>query len=337
MPARALAYVAHHAGRDGDAAPRHHRGARRRVPRAGRHARIDRRDHAGVRGQRACARRSRSTSRTSSSTRSIRTSPNCCRRKSATAMDAAPRQSGDELIALYRSPDRALARRRERPAARRGLVLGAAARDAGVLRGAVGAVGASTTCRSTCHILETKLQRVLGRREVRQVARPLRPRPGPPGRAHDGDPRDLDRRRRHRAARRAPAAPSRTTPCATCASAAGSCRSASCATPACRSALGTDEMNTDDSVNLWFAAKTAALLHTLSEHDYREWPDAGGDPRSAAARRRAGACGVRSDIGRLAPATRQTSRCSTSTRWRSRRCNDLRRQLVMCEDGSSVR
>jgi len=33
--------------------------------------------------------------------------------------------------------------------------------------------------------------------------------------------------------------------------------------------LGSDEMNTDDSVNLWFVAKTAALLHTLATPDYR--------------------------------------------------------------------
>ena len=36
--------------------------------------------------------------------------------------------------------------------------------------------------------------------------------------------------------------------------------------------LGTDEMNTDDSVNLWFVAKTAALLHTLATPDWRQWP-----------------------------------------------------------------
>ena len=29
--------------------------------------------------------------------------------------------------------------------------------------------------------------------------------------------------------------------------------------------LGSDEMNTDDSINLWFVAKTAALLHTLAD------------------------------------------------------------------------
>jgi cytosine/adenosine deaminase-related metal-dependent hydrolase len=36
--------------------------------------------------------------------------------------------------------------------------------------------------------------------------------------------------------------------------------------------LGSDEMNTDDTVNLWFVAKTAALLQTLAGAEYRDWP-----------------------------------------------------------------
>ena len=63
--------------------------------------------------------------------------------------------------------------------------------------------------------------------------------------------------------------------------------------------LGTDEMNTDDSVNLWFVAKTAALLHTLATPEWREWPQPRGDPARTDARRSARAA-TRGRSGQLA-------------------------------------
>ena len=100
--------------------------------------------------------------------------------------------------------------------------------------------------------------------------------------------------------------------------------------------LGSDEMNTDDSVNLWFVAKTAALLHTLATPDYRRWPEPlevlqalwhGG----ARAMRRSGSIGelkvgAQADIALLDLDTVAFTPL-----------NDLQCQLVHCEDGSSVR
>lgn len=100
--------------------------------------------------------------------------------------------------------------------------------------------------------------------------------------------------------------------------------------------LGSDEMNTDDAVNLWAVAKTAALLHTLATPDYQRWPQPdevlqalwhGG----ARALRREGElgciqAGAQADIALL---DLDTSAYTP--------LNDLPRQLVHCEDGASVR
>ena len=97
--------------------------------------------------------------------------------------------------------DRALARRGGRPPARRGVVLGAAARHARLLRGLVGAEPRARPAVQHPHPRDQAAARA-GQREVRQVAGPLRARPRLARRAHDGDPRHLGRRRRHRAAGR---------------------------------------------------------------------------------------------------------------------------------------
>jgi 5-methylthioadenosine/S-adenosylhomocysteine deaminase len=75
-------------------------------------------------------------------------------------------------------------------------------------------------------------------------------------------------------------------------------------------ALGTDERNTDDTINLWGVMKMAGLIHKIAERDDRQWPTApeipaGRDPRWCArhasdARNRAVGARVRggSDPGR---------------------------------------
>ena len=62
--------------------------------------------------------------------------------------------------------------------------------------------------------------------------------------------------------------------------------------------LGTDEMNTDDTTNLWQVAKTAALLQTLGDTDDRHWPRAGEFLQAAT---RGGARAIRraADLGQL--------------------------------------
>jgi len=100
--------------------------------------------------------------------------------------------------------------------------------------------------------------------------------------------------------------------------------------------LGTDEMNTDDAVNLWFVAKTAALLHTLATPDWRQWPQ---PAEMLTALTRGGARALRraDRLGQLAVGfdadlvlLELDTVCFTPL-------NDLRRQLIHCEDGSSVR
>jgi len=100
--------------------------------------------------------------------------------------------------------------------------------------------------------------------------------------------------------------------------------------------LGTDEMNTDDTVNLWFVAKTAALLQTLATRDYREWPQ---PAEILAALTRGGARALRRerDLGRLAVGCVADLALLDLDTAAFTPLNDLRRQLVLCEDGSSVR
>ncbi len=100
--------------------------------------------------------------------------------------------------------------------------------------------------------------------------------------------------------------------------------------------LGTDEMCSDDSTNLWFVAKTAALLHTISHADNRQWPQAEQVLRAAT---RGGARALRreSDLGYLAPGCVADLCVIDLDTHAFTPLNNLLRQLVYCEDGSSVR
>jgi cytosine/adenosine deaminase-related metal-dependent hydrolase len=100
--------------------------------------------------------------------------------------------------------------------------------------------------------------------------------------------------------------------------------------------LGSDEMNTDDTTNMWYVAKTAALLQTLGSPEYRVWPAA---PEMLAALTRGGARAMRRAhrIGQLAPGFAADLILLDLDTAAFTPLNDLRRQLVFCEDGSSVR
>jgi 5-methylthioadenosine/S-adenosylhomocysteine deaminase len=100
--------------------------------------------------------------------------------------------------------------------------------------------------------------------------------------------------------------------------------------------LGSDEMNTDDSVNLWFVAKTAALLHTLATPDYRQWPQ---PPEILKALTQGGARALRRSgrLGQLAVGFDADIALLDLDSVAFTPLNDLRRQLVHCEDGGSVR
>lgn len=100
--------------------------------------------------------------------------------------------------------------------------------------------------------------------------------------------------------------------------------------------LGTDEAIADDAVNMWGVAKQAALIHTIGDPDYRRWPDAdeildclfrGG----AHAMRRGDQLGTIA-VGKLADLALVDLDTAAFTP-----LNDIRRQMVFCENGSGVR
>jgi cytosine/adenosine deaminase-related metal-dependent hydrolase len=100
--------------------------------------------------------------------------------------------------------------------------------------------------------------------------------------------------------------------------------------------LGTDEMNTDDTTNLWLAAKTGALLQTLVEPDDRRWPRAAEFLEAAT---RGGARAIRRahELGQLKPGAWADVILLDLDTHAFTPLGDLTRQLVFCEDGSSVR
>ncbi len=100
--------------------------------------------------------------------------------------------------------------------------------------------------------------------------------------------------------------------------------------------LGTDEATVDDSVNLWAVLKMAGLVHTLADVDYRTWPAAPEILRTMAA---GGARAVRwpDRIGALAVGREADIILVDLDTLAFTPLNDLRRQLVYCENGSSVR
>jgi 5-methylthioadenosine/S-adenosylhomocysteine deaminase len=101
-------------------------------------------------------------------------------------------------------------------------------------------------------------------------------------------------------------------------------------------ALGSDEAIADDAVNMWEVAKMAGLIHNIGQPDYERWPTAdeilkclfdGGHK----AMRTSTQCG-RIAVGFKADLTVLDLDALPFTP-----LNDLSRQLVYCENGSSVR
>ncbi len=100
--------------------------------------------------------------------------------------------------------------------------------------------------------------------------------------------------------------------------------------------LGTDEAIADDSINMWAVAKLAGMIHTLSGADYATWPTA----------REVLDClvhgGVRAmrspqPLGAIAPGHQADLIMVDLDTLAFTPINDLRRQLVYCENGGSVR
>lgn len=100
--------------------------------------------------------------------------------------------------------------------------------------------------------------------------------------------------------------------------------------------LGTDEAVADDTHNLWQAAKTAGLVHKIADPDYRTWPSA---PEILDCLFRGGARAMRRKerIGELVTGAEADIILLDLDTFAFTPLNDLRRQLVYCENGTSVR
>ena len=100
--------------------------------------------------------------------------------------------------------------------------------------------------------------------------------------------------------------------------------------------IGTDELIADDRANLWDAMKSAGLVHTLAHPDWRTWPTA---TEILGVMWEGGARALAWDdaIGRLAVGAKADIILVDLDTMAFTPLNDLPRQLVYCENGSSVR
>lgn len=99
--------------------------------------------------------------------------------------------------------------------------------------------------------------------------------------------------------------------------------------------LGNDEATTDDGINLWNVIKTAGLVHTIADPEYRQWPQPD-ELLRAATRGGAVAKCQGADLGFLAPGCQADFNLIDLNTLAFTPLNDLRQQLVYCENGSSV-
>jgi 5-methylthioadenosine/S-adenosylhomocysteine deaminase len=99
--------------------------------------------------------------------------------------------------------------------------------------------------------------------------------------------------------------------------------------------LGADEMGADDSCNMWGVLKQAGLIHRISQPDYNLWPSAQ-ELLTCVTRGGAQAMNRAKEIGIIAPGYEADIILVDLETIPFTPLNDLRRQLVYCENGSSV-
>jgi 5-methylthioadenosine/S-adenosylhomocysteine deaminase len=100
--------------------------------------------------------------------------------------------------------------------------------------------------------------------------------------------------------------------------------------------LGTDEAIADDAINMWLVAKITGLIHNLSHPDYERWPKAG-EVLDCLIRGGAKAMRQADRLGRIEAGCQADLILVDLDTLPFTPLNDLRRQLVYCESGSSVR
>ena len=99
--------------------------------------------------------------------------------------------------------------------------------------------------------------------------------------------------------------------------------------------LGTDESNVDDTANIWGVGKMAGLIHSITEPDYRQWPKAK-EIIWALTRGGARAMRLEGQTGVLASGSQADIILLDLNTLAFTPLNDIYRQLVYCENGSSV-
>lgn len=99
--------------------------------------------------------------------------------------------------------------------------------------------------------------------------------------------------------------------------------------------LGVDEAIADDAVNMWSVIKTAGMIHNLTEADYRRWPQAH-EIMDCAISGGARAMGMQDQLGRIEEGRIADLALIDLKAIAYSPLNDLQRQLVHCEDGRSI-
>jgi 5-methylthioadenosine/S-adenosylhomocysteine deaminase len=100
--------------------------------------------------------------------------------------------------------------------------------------------------------------------------------------------------------------------------------------------LGTDEAIADDAINMWLVAKMAGLIHNITDSDYERWPKAG-EVLDCLIRGGAKAMRPHVKLGCVAPGYQADLIMLDLDTLPFTPLNDLKRQLVYCETGNSVR
>jgi 5-methylthioadenosine/S-adenosylhomocysteine deaminase len=100
--------------------------------------------------------------------------------------------------------------------------------------------------------------------------------------------------------------------------------------------LGTDEAMTDDSINMWNVAKFASLIHNLNGGDHQKWPKAS-EILQCLINGGARAMRLPTPIGQVAAGHQADLILVDLDTLPFTPMNDLTRQLVYCEQGTSVR
>jgi 5-methylthioadenosine/S-adenosylhomocysteine deaminase len=100
-------------------------------------------------------------------------------------------------------------------------------------------------------------------------------------------------------------------------------------------AVATDGPCSSDHFNMFEAMRLAAILHTSNQVDYRRWPSARQALRMATIEA-ARACNLEDEIGSIEAGKRADLLVLTRNSYHLAADNDLVRQLVYCENGTSI-